>query len=628
MTRRYSSGFDILGLDSDPTPGDPDAILNQIVPTYTSLGNDAQDAFNALKDNAIESGTGKTMAALQKLIGTEYPSKLRTAASSFLEAATIYQAYGQALAQAQTQVDQAMDQATPIAGLANTTVPPAPADASPEQLSATQSQQQNVDEAKSQLTAAQRLAQDAKDLRDQAGSTFSKNLGSVSVVPARSAFQKFLDFFEHNPLIQILLDIAVAIVGIFVPVVALALGAALFGAETALNTIANGKLDVGALVVGLFALGLGGGGALLKLSDAAGGLIGGLGSKLGGLVTKIPGGIGSGISGLTKTVQGSAALGKAVSIGAGTVVTFGEDAAENAVEDAIDHEPIDAAVVFGSAAVAAGVGAAFSVGGAAFGSRGSTAGPADPDEPAVPDDPADPDEPAAPDEPAGSDEPAAPDDPADSNEPAVPDQSGAPGITVTPPTDSPATGNAVPIPGDGENLQPPPADTRPDGEADSAAGLAPTTVSVPSSSVPSPIGDADRGGSDSSSTGSAPPAPDPVPSSSVPSPIGDADRSGSDLSSTGSAPENGGTGSDAGSTVAPPVPPAADTGASLGQRIAGQADQVAQQAGEAISGVGIEEDQGEESDSLGQAAASSATGALPFIAGGELGGEFQDKVFG
>ena len=52
MARRHTSGFDILGFDSDPTPGDPDVILNQIIPTYTSLGDDAQSAFDALRGNA------------------------------------------------------------------------------------------------------------------------------------------------------------------------------------------------------------------------------------------------------------------------------------------------------------------------------------------------------------------------------------------------------------------------------------------------------------------------------------------------------------------------------------------------------------------------------------------------
>jgi hypothetical protein len=58
MTRRYTSGFEVLGFDSDPTPGDPDTIMNEIVPGYTSIGDDAQTAFDALRGSAIQGGTG------------------------------------------------------------------------------------------------------------------------------------------------------------------------------------------------------------------------------------------------------------------------------------------------------------------------------------------------------------------------------------------------------------------------------------------------------------------------------------------------------------------------------------------------------------------------------------------
>ena len=123
MTRRYTSGFDILGFDTDPTPGDPDLIMSQIVPTYQSIGDDAEAALNALNSNAVENGTGQTMQALQNLIGTSYPPKLQTAADSYHSAASIYTAYAQSLTEAQNQLDQAMDQAAPVAAMANTMVP-------------------------------------------------------------------------------------------------------------------------------------------------------------------------------------------------------------------------------------------------------------------------------------------------------------------------------------------------------------------------------------------------------------------------------------------------------------------------------------------------------------------------
>jgi hypothetical protein len=264
VARRHTSGFDILGFDSDPTPGDPDVILNQIIPTYTSLGDDAQSAFDALRGNAMADGTGKTMDALRKVIGSKYPPKLQQTADSFHGAAQVYRTYAQSLSDAQSQLDNAMDQAQQVAGTANLAVTPPPADATPEQLSAAKTQQQNVDQANADLTAAKRLGQDAKDLRDQAGHTFNKNLGAVSTVPERSFFQKFLDFFEHNPLIKILIDVAIAITTVFFPVVGLALGAAAFLGTTVLDTISTGHFDVGSFVTGLAGLAVGGLGVAAK----------------------------------------------------------------------------------------------------------------------------------------------------------------------------------------------------------------------------------------------------------------------------------------------------------------------------------------------------------------------------
>ena len=268
MARRHTSGFDILGFDSDPTPGDPDVILNQIIPTYTSLGDDAQSAFDALRGNAMADGKGKTMDALRKVIGSKYPPKLQQTADSFHGAAQVYRTYAQSLSDAQSQLDKAMDQAQQVAGAAAQTVPPLPADATPEQQGAAKSQQQGIDQANADLTAAKRLGQDAKDLRDQAGHTFNKNLGDVSTVPERSFFQKFLDFFEHNPLIKILIDVAIAITTVFFPVVGLALGAAAFLGTTVLDTISTGHFDVGSFVAGLAGLALGGLGVAAKFLPA------------------------------------------------------------------------------------------------------------------------------------------------------------------------------------------------------------------------------------------------------------------------------------------------------------------------------------------------------------------------
>ncbi|HMD92493.1 MAG TPA: hypothetical protein VKG80_07600 [Trebonia sp.] len=373
MTRRYTSGFDILGFDTDPTPGDPDLIMSQIVPTYQSIGDDAEAALNALNSNAIEGGAGQTMQALQNLIGTSYPPKLQTAADSYHAAATVYTAYAQALTEAQNQLDRAMDQAAPVAAVANTTVQPAPPSASADQVAAVQQQQQSVDQANDQLTAAKQLAQDAADMRTQAGNTFNTNLDAVTSIPDLSWWQKFLNWFENSPIFQIIVDVAVAIVSIFCPVVGLVLGAVAFGAFTAFNTIANGHFDVGAFVVGVATLAFGGAVAFKAIDTVA------LFSKIASPVANASKGIGSFFS----SGSGNAIKGITDSVSAVTdaipksVISFAKTAggnfaydsvtgfASNGIGDAIDHKQFtgqDAeAIVAGAAAggiVAGGAGAA------------------------------------------------------------------------------------------------------------------------------------------------------------------------------------------------------------------------------------------------------------------------------
>jgi len=384
MTRRYTSGFDILGFDTDPTPGDPDIILNQIVPKYTSIGDDSETALNSLKGSAVQSGSGKTMDALNKLIGTTYPPKLQKAADSFHSAASIYATYANALSEAQSQLDRAMDQATPVAALADTTVAPAPVNATPDQVSAVQQQQQSVDQANTQLTAAKRLGQDAKDIRDQAGNTFNTNLNEVSAVPGLSIWQKIEDFFEHNPIFQIFVDIAIAITSIFFPVVGLVLGAAdflfnsLVGGET-------GNFSLGSFLTGLLTLAVGGGllkgiaalgkGAAGFFTTASGDAAKGLASDAEGL-----GSAGDAAGGGKSTLDTLKGLAKNPIVkGIGTTVgDFGVNAVGGVLGDVADHKPIDTAEVLGSAAVGAVVGGAFSGvrAGLGFSSKPDSSGPA------------------------------------------------------------------------------------------------------------------------------------------------------------------------------------------------------------------------------------------------------------
>lgn len=357
MARRHTSGFEILGFGSDPTPGDPDLITTQIVPVYTSIGDDAQSAVDALRGNAMQSGAGSTMTQLRKVIGEEYPPKLQETADSFHQAAKVYVTYAQALTDAQDQLDRAMDQASPVAATAATVVPTPPADATPDQISATATQQQQVAQASATLTAAKRLAQDAKDLRDQAGATFSKNLDDVSTVPPRSLFQKFLDFFEHSPLIQILIDVAVALVTVFFPVAGFALGVLAFAATTVLNTVATGHFDVGAFVGGLVGVALGGVGLFGKFLPSVTGFLDGLASRtpvVGALFRGASGPAQVGLAASARQVATNFATGFGIHFGIGSVVGL----TSTGIEDGIDHKQFtgaQAAEIFGGAAVAGGI---------------------------------------------------------------------------------------------------------------------------------------------------------------------------------------------------------------------------------------------------------------------------------
>ncbi|MDO0925067.1 hypothetical protein QQY24_06405 [Streptomyces sp. TG1A-8] len=478
MARRHTSGFDILGFDFDPTPGDPDLILNQIVPTYTSLGDDAQSAFDALRGNAMQGGTGKTMDALREVIGGKYPPKLQQTADSFHAAAQAYRTYARSLSDAQSQLDRAMDQALPVAGTAVQTVPPPPANATSEQLSAARSQQQDVDQANAELTAAKRLAQDAKDMRDQAGTSFGKNLADVSTVPPRSSFQKFLDFFEHNPLIQIIIDVAIAVVTVFFPIVGLVLGAVAFLGSTVLGTLATGHFDVGTFLVGLAGLATGGLGAaakflpaVAKAAEAGNAAARGL-PLVGSFFRNDPKPIVQGLGALTK--KGLKDFGKSFGLEFGKGVAGGF--ASTGINDVAEHKQftgIQAAQIFSGAAAGGVIAGGVKVADKQI-FKGPHILPGEKEPPAVGVTPPDDGGPVIHPAPTGGGEPGRlspgspdtrPDGAADPA--AVAAGNGHPVITVTPPEGStlrPPTGGGEP-----GRLQPGSADTRPDGEADAGA---------------------------------------------------------------------------------------------------------------------------------------------------------------
>src|ERR1700712_4473090 len=106
-----SADFELVGMGSDPTPGDPDQIQG-IVQRYGDIGDAAEKALNVLKkDGSISNGRGAAMDALRKKVGDDLPEKLTKTARSYQDAADAYRAYIPQLQQAQETFDRAVDQA-------------------------------------------------------------------------------------------------------------------------------------------------------------------------------------------------------------------------------------------------------------------------------------------------------------------------------------------------------------------------------------------------------------------------------------------------------------------------------------------------------------------------------------
>ncbi|MBJ2121848.1 hypothetical protein I6N91_12755, partial [Arthrobacter sp. MSA 4-2] len=439
MPRRHVNSFEVLGLDADPTPGDPEALLGKLVPTYTSLGDDAAAAADVLTSQEVTEGRGEAMEKLREVVGTKYPEKLRKAATSFREAAEAYSAYARTLSETQSEIDRAMDQALPVATLAAEAPPQPASDASADDRRAAQQRGAQIDDARGVLTGARRLAADAKALREQAAGKLSDELEHVTVVPARSLFQKFLEWFKNNPVLQIILGIVVGIVSIFFPIVGFALGALTFGLLTAFNTLATGKLDVGALVVGFLTLGFGGGMAAIRLIPSIGAKVGRATSSAGRFLTSLPGPIGPGLRSTGDFIRNSPILKKAL---LGSTEGFVPGAVINSIGGAINAKngtPFNAAVIFTGALAggfAGGAGGAlatrFGPGlNSAFGKTGASAPPATRSAPPVNPAPA----PAPVPAPAPAPAPVAPPAP---SRPATPDVQPAPGTPAPSRPASPA----------------------------------------------------------------------------------------------------------------------------------------------------------------------------------------------
>ncbi|MGA5699904.1 putative T7SS-secreted protein [Peterkaempfera bronchialis] len=350
-------------MSQDPTPGDPDEI-RRLASRYREIGDQAETATRILSGGgAVEQGSGQAMDALRGQLKS-LPDKLGRTADSFSEAATAYETYAGQLEDAQSQVDRAMDQAGPVAGTARQTVPPLAEDATDEQREEARRQQDGIDAAQQSLSGARRLAEDARNLREQASRRAGQELddAAAKAIPERNFFQKIADFFADFPFVKILIDILVAVVTVFFPVVGLVLGGLLFALQT-VQQIVTGDFKTGDFLVGLLAivpggslLKLGGRAAELGITKVSPALLKGISS--GGFFRSVAGSV----TKATETVTGTKAFQVAFDSPGGKLVTgaiseFGHKVGEEAVVKKLNGDEITAANLLAGAAAGAVVGA-------------------------------------------------------------------------------------------------------------------------------------------------------------------------------------------------------------------------------------------------------------------------------
>jgi len=377
MARRHSrpEDFQLVGMDSDPTPGDPD-LIQGVMKRYRDIGDAAEKALNVLKkDGSISQGRGSAMDALKDKIGDDLPDKLTKTVTSYHDAAQAYSDYMPRLREAQDTFDRAVDQAQSAAPQANQVPKELSATPTDAEKSAARSTQDAIDTGKAELGAARSLAEQARTMRESAQRQCADVLDRAAqeAIPERNIFQKIADFFKDFPFVQILLAALVAVVAVFFPVVGALLGGALFLFNQVVAS-QTGGIKAGDFVLGL--IGIVPGGALLKLggkavqaiAPAAVAAVKGSGfiAKGTGTITKI----GDSLT-KSKVIGGVLAnpVGKVATDAAGK---FLANSALEAAAKAANGQQVTAAGVFAGAAAGAVAGAAFKGGVGAIGkSRGN-----------------------------------------------------------------------------------------------------------------------------------------------------------------------------------------------------------------------------------------------------------------
>ncbi|MDX3075967.1 putative T7SS-secreted protein [Streptomyces sp. MI02-7b] len=364
MGRRHASDedFRLVGLDRDPTPGDPE-LIRGVVKRYQDVGDAAEKALNILKkDGTISRGRGSAMDQLKEKIGDDLPDKLNKTATSYHDAARAYNEYIPRLQEAQDTFDRAVDQARSAAAKAGQTPKTLGENPTDQEKSQARAVQDEIDAGTNELGAAKGLAQQAKQMRESAQRTCAEVLdrAAAEAIPERNVFQKIADFFKDFPFVQILLAALIAVVAVFFPVVGALLGGALFVFNQVVAS-QTGGIKAGDFVAGL--IGIIPGASLFKLGSKAVQAIApaavaaiknsGTIAKVSGTITKVG-----------DSVTANKAVGAVLAnpVGKVTVDITGKFLTNSALEaaaKAANHDKITAAGVFGGAAAGAVAGAAF-----------------------------------------------------------------------------------------------------------------------------------------------------------------------------------------------------------------------------------------------------------------------------
>jgi RHS repeat-associated protein len=191
------TGWDILGLDGDPTPGVVESV-QALAKEFGDFAHDVEAAYHNLNsfgsDAAAMKWIGQTADAFKNQYGP-LPGRLQKLYTSYSEASDALSAYAPLLQAAQTKADTALRQAqdahadlqraTSTANNAATDLKTAQQNqaANPDQKAVTDAQtahdtaQTNLNNAKAQMAALTKLANDAYNDRIEAAKTCGSALG-------------------------------------------------------------------------------------------------------------------------------------------------------------------------------------------------------------------------------------------------------------------------------------------------------------------------------------------------------------------------------------------------------------------------------------------------------------------